>query len=171
MLGLTVGALVAGGLVLAPTASATSTTVVINEVYGGGGNSGAPYKNDFIELRDLTVSGAPVDLSNWSVQYLPASPGAGTLWSVTRLDGSVAPGSTYLVGEGAGAGGNGADLPTPDAAGTLAMSGTAGTVALVRGTDALTCRNAADCTGDPRVQDLVGYGTASGRAKAAQRRP
>ena len=49
VLGLTVGSLVAGGLALAPTASAEpSKTIVINEVYGGGGNAGATYKNDFI---------------------------------------------------------------------------------------------------------------------------
>ena len=30
-------------------AQAVSNTVVISQVYGGGGNSGAPYKNDFVE--------------------------------------------------------------------------------------------------------------------------
>ncbi len=33
-----------------PVAHAVSTDVVISQVYGGGGNSGATYKNDFIEL-------------------------------------------------------------------------------------------------------------------------
>ena len=28
--------------------------VVISEIYGGGGNGGAPYKNDFIELYNPT---------------------------------------------------------------------------------------------------------------------
>ena len=31
-----------------------ATYVVISEVYGGGGNSGAKYKNDFIELYNPT---------------------------------------------------------------------------------------------------------------------
>ena len=31
-------------------AQAVSTTIVISQVYGGGGNTGAPYTHDFIEL-------------------------------------------------------------------------------------------------------------------------
>jgi predicted extracellular nuclease len=41
--------------------------VVISQVYGGGGNAGAPYKNDFIELHNR--SNATVSLAGWSVQY------------------------------------------------------------------------------------------------------
>ena len=46
-----------------PTSSqaAPSTTVVISQVYGGGGNSGATYKNDFIELHN--ISNAPVSIA------------------------------------------------------------------------------------------------------------
>ncbi len=41
-------------------ASATpSATLVINEVYGGGGNSGATYTNDFIELANRSSSSVP----------------------------------------------------------------------------------------------------------------
>ncbi len=42
----------------------------------------------------------------------------------------IEPGQYYLVQEAAGAGGT-VNLPTPDAIGTIAMSGTAGKVALV----------------------------------------
>src|SRR5215213_2411048 len=35
---------------LAPRAQAVSTSIVISQVYGGGGNSGATYQNDFVEL-------------------------------------------------------------------------------------------------------------------------
>ncbi len=41
--------------------------VVISQVYGGGGNSGATFKNDFIEL--FNRGSAPVDVAGWSVQY------------------------------------------------------------------------------------------------------
>ncbi|HXH89266.1 MAG TPA: lamin tail domain-containing protein [Gaiellaceae bacterium] len=41
--------------------------VVISQVYGGGGNSGATYKQDYVEL--LNRSGAPQSLSGWSIQY------------------------------------------------------------------------------------------------------
>ncbi|MFJ4679561.1 endonuclease/exonuclease/phosphatase family protein [Kitasatospora sp. NPDC088783] len=137
--------------------AAPSTGAVIAEVYGGGGNSGATLKNDFIELGN--PSGAAFGLTGYSVQYLPGSPSASSQWGVTALSGSVAPGGRYLVAEGAGAGGT-ADLPAADASGNLALSATAGTVALVNGTAALTCKTAADCAADPRIVDLVGFGTA-----------
>ena len=45
--------------------------VVISEVYGGGGNSGALWKSDFVELYNPTDS--PVTLSGWSIQYASAT--------------------------------------------------------------------------------------------------
>ncbi|HVD64337.1 MAG TPA: lamin tail domain-containing protein, partial [Lapillicoccus sp.] len=53
----------------APAAQAVDVTspVVISEVYGGGGNTGATYQNDFIELYNNGEQA--VDLSTWSVQY------------------------------------------------------------------------------------------------------
>lgn len=46
---LVTGSLIVAGLAFAPAASAApSSGVVISEVYGGG-NSGAPVKNDFVE--------------------------------------------------------------------------------------------------------------------------
>lgn len=147
--------------------AAPSADAVIAEVYGGGGNSGATLKNDFVELANK--GGAAFGLDGWSVQYISGTPGAGSQWGVTPLTGTVAPGARYLVAEAAGAAGT-VDLPTPDAAGSLALSGTSGTVALVRGTDPLTCKTAADCAADPRVRDLVGFGTAvvhEGSAAAA----
>ncbi|MGW1616721.1 lamin tail domain-containing protein [Streptomyces sp. NPDC002285] len=141
-----------------PAAHATpSSEAVVAEVYGGGGNSGATLTNDFVELANAG-SGA-YDLSGYSVQYLPGMPSATSKWQATALTGSIAPGGRYLVSESAGTGGT-TPLPTADASGSIAMSGTAGTIALVTGTTPLTCITAADCTADPRVVDLVGYGTA-----------
>ena len=48
-------------------AHAVSSSIVISQVYGGGGNSGATLKNDFIEL--FNRGGAPVSLNGWPVQY------------------------------------------------------------------------------------------------------
>jgi hypothetical protein len=139
-------------------ASATTTGVVIQEVYGGGGNSGATYTNDFIELFNTGTSA--VSLSAWSVQYISATPGASTTWQVTDLTGAIAAGGHYLVGEAAGTGGTQA-LPTPDATGAVNMSGTSGTVALDSTQTALTCKTAADCAADGTIDDLIGYGTAA----------
>jgi predicted extracellular nuclease len=58
-----------------------STGIVISQVYGGGGNSGATLKNDFIELFNNGAS--PVDISTWSIQYASAT---GASWQVTNLD-------------------------------------------------------------------------------------
>ncbi|HWD02255.1 MAG TPA: endonuclease/exonuclease/phosphatase family protein [Amycolatopsis sp.] len=148
------------GLVVssAPAAlAAPSADAVIAEVYGGGGNSGATLTNDFIELANR--GGAALALDGYSVQYLPASASASSAWQVTQLAGSIMAGGRYLVAEGKGSGGTVA-LPTPDASGSVAMSATAGTVALVTGTSALTCKTAADCAADPQVKDVVGFGSA-----------
>lgn len=134
-------------LVLASPAFAVSPDIVISQVYGGGGNSGATYTNDFIELFNRGSS--PVNIAGWSVQYTSAT---GTTWQVTALAGTIQPGQYYLVQQAAGAGGT-TPLPTPDAVGTIAMSATNGKVALVTSTTALT----GTC---PAVHDFVGFGSA-----------
>lgn len=154
---LAVGAV--AGLAFAVPAEATpSVDVVIAEVYGGGGNSGATLTDDFVEL----ASSVTVPLDGFSLQYLPGTPSASSKWQVTALTGSVAAGGRYLIGEAKGAGGT-VDLPVPDVAGGIAMAAGSGTVALVSGTDPLTCLTAADCAADTRIRDLVGYGTATVR--------
>ncbi|MDQ3907478.1 MAG: lamin tail domain-containing protein, partial [Acidobacteriota bacterium] len=119
-----------------PSTQAASSDIVISQVYGGGGNNGATYKNDFIELFNKSTS--PVTVTGWSVQYASAG---GSSWAVTNLSGTIQPGHYYLVQEAAGAGGT-TSLPAPDAVGAgsgINMSGTAGKVALVTNTTALSC--------------------------------
>jgi predicted extracellular nuclease len=155
----TVAALAAIGGAIASTspAAAASAGVVLNEVYGGGGNSGATYKNDFIELANRASTAQSVD--GWSVQYISASPGPTTTWQVTSLTGSADAGGLYLVGEAAGAGGT-TDLSVTQATGSINMSATAGTVAVVDNSTPLTCKSAAECGADADIIDLIGYGTA-----------
>ncbi len=124
--------------------------VVISEVYGGGGNSGAEYRNDFIELYNPTESS--VDLSGWSVQYGSSS---GTSWQITPLTGQIAAHGYYLIQEAEGAGGT-VSLPVPDATGQIKMGGTNGKVALVNSTSPLSGANPSSYV------DLIGYGTANG---------
>ena len=123
--------------------------VLITQVSGGGGNPGANYTNDFVEL--FNASSASVSLDGWSVQYASAS---GTVWSVTPLSGSISAQHFYLVREAQGLGGA-SPLPTPDVAGSIAMSATSGKVALVSSTVALS----GSCPTDG-VVDRVGYGLA-----------
>jgi hypothetical protein len=148
---------VSGAAALTTPAAAASAGVVVNEVYGGGGNSGATLTNDFIELANAGSGAAALD--GWSVQYISASPGASTTWQVTALTGSLSSAGLYLIGEAAGTGGT-TGLPATQASGSINMSGTSGTVALVDNSTALTCKTAADCAADSDIVDLVGYGTA-----------
>ncbi len=124
--------------------------VVINEVYGGGGNSGSLYKNDFIELYNNGSSA--VSLTGWSVQYGSAT---GTTWAVTNLTGSIPANGYYLIQEAPGSGGT-ASLPSPDAAGSISMSASAGKVALVNTTTALS---GCPLPSNPALVDLVGFGS------------
>jgi hypothetical protein len=129
---------------------AATPLVVISQVYGGGGNASAPYRNDFIEIFNRGTTA--VNLSGWSVQYQAAT-GTGA-WSVTNLSGTLQPGQYYLIQESSG-GAVGNPLPTPDATGTIAMAATAGKVALLNTTTALT----GACPSSASIMDLVGYGT------------
>jgi len=153
------------GALVAPSRAAVSpeAAVVINEVYGGGGNSGATYSNDFIELRN--TSDAAVDLTGWSVQYASA---AGTNWSrVIPLSGSIAADGYYLVQGAAQNVGVGEALPTPDASNsTVNLSGTNGNVALVNTSTTLTCQTSV-CASADTVVDLVGFGTGAAFAGSA----
>ncbi len=162
--GLTAAALAGLGLaVIAPAAEAAvspTATVLVDEVYGGGGNSGAAYNQDFIEL--VNTGTTPADLTGWAVQYASAT---GTSWQVTALTGTIPPGGSYLVGE---AFGSNTALPgfTADVTGTIAMSGSTGKVALTSTTTKLTCGTG--CATLPEVADLVGWGpTASSYAGTA----
>ncbi|HET8660186.1 MAG TPA: lamin tail domain-containing protein [Micromonosporaceae bacterium] len=146
----------ASGLSLATAPApvlAASPDVLLSEAYGGGGNTGAPYANDFVELYNR--SGTAVSLSGWSVQYASAS---GTTWLVTALSGSVQAGGYFLVRLGSG-GGNGAALPAPDATGGTNLSATSGKVALVTSTTALSCGSS--CATAAGVRDFLGYGSAN----------
>jgi len=141
------------GKAMLVNAGAASGAVVISQVYGGGGNAGATLRNDFIELHN--IGSGVASLEGWSVQYASA---AGTSWQVTALHGTLAAGQFYLVQESKGSGGT-ADLPNPDASGTIAMSATAGKVALVKSDTALKCGTSVLRCSDPaQIADFVGFG-------------
>src|SRR5919109_46489 len=134
---------------LARPAGAVSSTIVVSQVYGGGGNSGATYKNDFIELYNR--SAAPVSVTGWSVQYAATT---GTTWQRTALSGTIAAGGYSLVQEAAGAGGT-VNLPPPDATGSIAMAAGAGKVVLMTNNTTIASGTVCPLT----ALDLVGYGS------------
>jgi predicted extracellular nuclease len=157
----------AAGTAYAPPALAASAGVVISQVYGGGGNTGATLTHDFIELFNRGT--AAVSLSGWSVQYASAT-GTGNFGSsatqITELSAVfLAPGQYLLIQEAAGAGGT-TPLPSPDVTDSspILMSATAGKVALVNSTAPLGC-NGGSTPCPPAalamIVDLVGYGGAN----------
>jgi Lamin Tail Domain len=149
-------ALLCALLAFPTTAGASASGVVVSQIYGGGGNAGASFKNDYVEV--FNAGATSVDVSGWTLQYATA---AGTTWQPTPLSGAIAPGRYYLV-QLASNGDVGAALPVPDATGTSNLAASSGKIALVRGTTALACGAAAgSCSADPAVEDFVGYGAAS----------
>src|SRR5882724_11346428 len=146
-----------------------TANLVISQVYGSGNNSGAPFRNDFVEIFNRGTTTVDFSITPYSVQYASVGSNFGT--SKTNLTtGTIAPGKYFLVQESGGTT-NGVALPTPDAVGTIALSAAAGKVALVAG---ITALSAAACPGDDgsspfnpnnsSIADLVGYGDSSGTA-------
>jgi hypothetical protein len=142
---------------------ALSPDIVISQIYGGGGNTGATYTHDFIELFNRGTSS--VSLAGWSVQYASAT-GTGnfgaTSAQITELPNiSLAPGQYLLIQEAQGSGGTTA-LPTPDVIDPtpIAMSATGGKVALVMSTASLGCNGSSTpCNASQLalIKDLVGW--------------
>jgi predicted extracellular nuclease len=147
---------------ITPTAAqSANAAVVISQVYGAGGNSGALRTNDYVEL--FNRSAAPVTLTGMSVQYASAT-GTGNFSAnpIVALSGTLQPGQYYLVQLAGGI--NGVALPTPDATGSINAAGGAGKFVLVDGTTGLACNGGSNpCTPEQsaRIIDLVGYGNAN----------
>jgi endonuclease G len=142
-----------------------SSDVFISQVYGGGGNSGATFQNDFVELYNRGTD--TVDLTGWSLQYSPAT-SSGSPFLVQPIGGHIGGGEYYLISLASNAAVGALFDVEPNILGDLNLSGTAGKVALVDSFDPLQ----GGCPAyDPHIKDLVGYGSADcsegGKAAAA----
>jgi uncharacterized protein len=143
---------------------ALSASLVISQVYGGGGNSGAPLANDFVELFNRGQEA--VGLGGLSVQYASATGtgnfGANSGQMVVLPNVTLQPGQYFLVQLAGGT--TGLPLPTADATGTINMSGSAGKVALVNSTTGLGCNGSSTACSTAQlalILDLVGFGNAN----------
>jgi uncharacterized protein len=133
-----------------------SGSIVVGELFAAGGNSGAAYANDYVELFNRGATTVAVD--GWTLQYASAS---STSWQSTALSGSIPAGGRYLVQLASG-GANGASLPVADATGTSNLAVTGGKVAVVDDATALSCgASAGSCSAASGLEDLVGYGSAA----------
>jgi hypothetical protein len=133
-----------------------SGSIVVAELYASGGNSGAAYANDYVELFNRGTGAVAVD--GWTLQYASAS---STTWQSTALSGTIPAGDRYLVQLASG-GTNGAALPAADATGTSNLAVTGGKIAVVDNATALSCGAApGSCSAVAAVEDLAGYGGAA----------
>ena len=130
--------------------------IVVSQLYGGGGNAGATYQNDYVELYNRGT--ATIDIGGWSLQYAAAT---GSGWDSNKqpLGGTIAPGQYYLIAL-ASSEAIGAPLPPANITGEINMSGTSGKIALVDNFDGLV----GNCPiSNPHIMDFVGYGSADCR--------
>ncbi len=138
--------------------------IVISQLYGGGGNSGATFVNDYVELYNPT--GVSFNLAGWSLQYASAT---GNSWTNKQpLGGNIAPGEYFLVRLGSG-GATGAAVPPANIEGDINMSATTGKLALVSNSLNLvgTCPNGTDTD----IVDFVGYGSSANCFEGSNRAP
>src|SRR5690349_14694207 len=122
-------AVLAAGLTPIAVASANpaGTDLVINEVYGAGGNNGAVYNADFVELKNPTA--APISLAGKYLHYRAGNGNSGG--NPVPLSGTVPAGSTWLV-QMSTVGATGAALPAVDqtASPAIGMAAAGGQVIL-----------------------------------------
>ena len=113
-------ALAAGTVsVVPPTASAATdgSNVVINEVYGGGGNKGAEFDSDFVELYNPTDQ--PIDVTGWKIEQRAVNNNVGNTHTLT---GVVPAKSTFLITSTPGSNGD-AITDSDDTTATFNFSG------------------------------------------------
>lgn len=135
---------------LTPTGS-----LMIYEVYGGGGNSGATYTNDYVVLYNSTNSS--INLTGYSIHYSSATGSFGTTNNL-NLSGTIGSNSYYLIQLKAGTTVTNKPLPrTADITGNIDLAGANGKIALVLG----LANSAITGSSDPKVIDFLGYGTAN----------
>jgi predicted extracellular nuclease len=152
----TVATVVSGGALLAPASANTGGTgVVISEVYGAGGNSGAVRNADYVELYNPTD--AAISVADDYIHYRSATGASGG--TPFRLSGSVPAHGHYLI-QMSTTGANGTALPTPDAGPAgFSMAAGGGQAYLLSQSTAIT--TSGDMKNVAGVIDMVGADTAS----------
>jgi hypothetical protein len=131
-------------------AEASSTSLVISQVYLGTGGTATKPQYQYVELFNKGTTA--VNISTWSLQYAVESVNT---WQAFPLTGTIGPGQYFEIQLTGRSGGfvtfpaGGADLTI-----NLTLPQDTGKVALANVTTALDT----GCPTDSRVVDLVGYG-------------
>jgi uncharacterized protein len=158
---ITVFAALTACMLVAGSAMAAGQALRVSQVYGGGGNAGAQYNQDFIEI--FNASSLPVDISGWAVEYASASGSWGTSfasggstffnYTVFPQGTLIQPCSYILIGGAVGTSG-GPPLPTPDFSISTNLSATNGNVGIFTQVNPSVA-----CGSEVGLVDKVAYGT------------
>ncbi|MFC5847088.1 ExeM/NucH family extracellular endonuclease [Deinococcus petrolearius] len=146
--------------------TATVDHLVVSQAYGGGGNSGAPYRNDFIEI--FNPSAGALSLNGLSLQYASSTGNFSTTnpAPLALNDVSLAPGQYYLVQCAAGSNTAAPALPTADQSNcTFAMGASGFKVALTSSSALPTSASG------PNVIDFLGAAASLYEGSAAAPAP
>ncbi|WP_415328855.1 lamin tail domain-containing protein [Chryseobacterium sp. MMS23-Vi53] len=142
----------------------SNAQIVINEIYGGGGNAGSTLKNDYVILKNIGSTQA--SLNGATLQYAPAASTFTQYHTLPNI--TLNPGQTYLIQEATGGGGT-VNLPTPDFIATTVINfdgspnPSVGIGIAVTSGKIVIANNAVQVTGptSSNVVDFVGYGSAA----------
>ena len=139
----------------------TSTTdVIITQVYGGGGNSGASYKSDFVELYNS--SSFDVDISGWTLYYLGATSASTNVKYEFPTNTIIKAGKYFALKCADGTGTQPAWTINFDGTSTLALGGTAGKIILLKSNATFTLSATPtidEIINNVNFADYVPYGT------------
>ncbi len=155
----------------APVAHATTpSNLVIYEVAGAGGLSGASYRQDTIIL--FNPSQSPITCTACAIQYHSNTASTSTKWTVYKLPSlSIASGGYYMIAGSAvtlSSYGSVAPIPYDYQLGTIEgtatatqniLSSVAGVIALTNTQTALTSTASIPCGTGSQLLDVVGYGS------------
>ncbi|MEI8086415.1 MAG: C10 family peptidase [Paludibacter sp.] len=126
----------------------TSTAdVIISQVYGGGGNTGATYKSDFIELFNTTNS--DINISGWNLYYLGATSSITTFKYEFPTNSIIKSGKYFALKGADGTGTQPAWNIDFDGSTTLALGGTAGKLILLKSNAAFSL------TATPTIEEII----------------
>jgi hypothetical protein len=133
----------------------SNAQVLINEIYGGGGNTGATWNRDVVQLKNF--GGSAVTLTGWSIQYAAAG---GSSWLVNAIPTTtINPGDVLNVMLGTQNIAVGSNPPTPSVlvtSGTTNIATASGKLGLFNNTTAFSGNV---CPSGANVEDYVSYGT------------
>jgi subtilisin-like proprotein convertase family protein len=152
--------LVFAGAIAMPASAASD--VRISQVYGGGGNSGAPFNADFVELYNSGAS--DVNVGNWVLTYTSTTGSFGGNQLVLPPNTMIRSKGYLLVRVGA-RGTTGTEYDADASGITIDMSATAGNIALLTAAQSGTSNTCASL--NATLVDKVGYGSGANCAEGS----